>query len=132
MRPASGLLFYLTPLIQEFVGYRRVSTFPIIAKRGTAMPAYLIALRKEAVRNPDAMAEYQRRSREIKASFDMVPRVVYGEVQALEGAPPDGVILLEFPTAEEARAWYDNPEYQDAVPFRQQAADYDMFIVDGL
>jgi len=96
------------------------------------MPAYLIALRKEPVKNPDAMAEYQRRTRAMKTKFDMSPRVVYGDIQSLEGNPPDGMILLEFPTIEEARAWYDNPEYQDALPFRQQAADYDMFIVQGL
>ena len=96
------------------------------------MPAYLIALRKAPVKDPDAMAEYQRRTRAMKTKFDMSPRVVYGDIQSLEGNPPDGMILLEFPTIEEARAWYDNPEYQDALPFRQQAADYDMFIVQGL
>lgn len=96
------------------------------------MPAYLFAIRKEPVKDPDAMAEYQRRTREIKTTFDLIPRVVYGEIQSLEGNTPDGVILLEFPTIEEARAWYENSEYQDAVPFRQQAADYDMFIVQGV
>lgn len=96
------------------------------------MPAYLFALRKEPVRDADAMAEYQRRTRNIKAGFDMVPRIVYGDVQTLEGVAPDGVILLEFPSVEEARDWYNNPEYQDAVPFRQQAADYDVFIVQGV
>ena len=96
------------------------------------MPAYILALRKEPVKDPDAMAEYQRRTREIKTSFDMIPRIIYGDIQSLEGNVPDGVILLEFPTVQAARAWYENPEYQAAVPSRQQAADYDMFIVDGL
>jgi len=96
------------------------------------MPAYIFALRKEPVKNSDAMAEYQRRTREIKTTFDMVPRIIYGDIHRLEGNAPDGVILLEFPTLKEARAWYENPQYQDALPFRQQAADYDMFIVEGL
>jgi uncharacterized protein (DUF1330 family) len=78
------------------------------------------------------MAEYQGRTRNIKANFDMVPRIIYGNIQSLEGKAPDGVILLEFPTVDEARAWYENPEYQEAIPFRQQAADYDVFIVEGL
>ncbi len=95
------------------------------------MPAYLYALRKGPVKDAQAMAEYQRRTRAMTATFDMTPRVVYGEVQVLEGSAPDGVILLEFPTVEEARAWYENPEYQEAIPFRQQAADYDVFIVQG-
>jgi uncharacterized protein (DUF1330 family) len=95
------------------------------------MPAYLLAIRKEPVKDPEAMAEYQRRTREIKASFELTPRVIYGDIQPLEGNAPDGVILLEFPTIDEARAWYENSEYQDAVPFRQRAADYDVFIVQG-
>ncbi len=96
------------------------------------MTAYLFALRREPVRDEDAMAEYQRRAGGMTTSFDMVHRIVYGDVQQLEGKAPDGVILLEFPTVEEARAWYENPEYQDAIPFRQQAADYDVFIVQGV
>lgn len=96
------------------------------------MSAYLFAIRKEPVKDPEAMAEYQRRTREIKTKFDMIPRIIYGDIQSLEGNAPDGVILLEFPTIEEARAWYETREYQDAVPFRQQAADYDMYIVQGM
>lgn len=96
------------------------------------MPAYVIAIRKEPVRDADAMAEYQRRTREARGEFNLVPRVVYGAVEGLEGATPDGVIVIEFPSMEEARAWYHNEDYQAAVPYRQRAADYDMFIVAGL
>jgi uncharacterized protein (DUF1330 family) len=96
------------------------------------MPAFVFALRREPVKDPDAMAEYQRRTREIKTGFELIPRVLYGDIQNLEGNVPDGVVLLEFPTIREARAWYEDKEYQEAVPFRQQAADYDLFIVQGL
>jgi uncharacterized protein (DUF1330 family) len=61
-----------------------------------------------------------------------VPLAVYGDIITLEGEAPDGAIVLEFPTIEDARAWYESPDYQAAIPYRQQAADYDMFIVDGL
>lgn len=96
------------------------------------MPAYLIALRREPVRDAEAMAEYQRRTRAISGDFSLVPRVIYGAVEELEGTAPDGVIVIEFPTMEEARAWYHNEDYQAAVPFRQQAADYDLFLVQGI
>jgi uncharacterized protein (DUF1330 family) len=96
------------------------------------MPAYLIALRKNPVQDADAMAEYQKRTRQLKGDFKMVPRVVYGATEGLEGTSPDGTIVLEFPTMEAARAWYANEEYQAAIPYRQKAADYDIFIVAGL
>ncbi|GIX29740.1 MAG: hypothetical protein KatS3mg124_0212 [Porticoccaceae bacterium] len=41
-------------------------------------------------------------------------------------------MLLEFPSREAALAWYHGEDYQAAVPFRQRAADYDVFIVEGL
>ena len=96
------------------------------------MPAYLIALRESPVRDPEAMAEYQRMNRENKGDFALKPLAVYGATEALEGEAPDGTIVMEFPTVEDAKAWYNNPSYQAAIPFRQKAADYRMFIVEGL
>ncbi len=96
------------------------------------MPAYIISIRKGPVKDQGAMTEYQTRTRQMKATFKMIPRIIYGKTEGLEGTLPDGVVMLEFPTMEEARAWYDNPEYQQAAAFRQKAADYEMFIVEGL
>ena len=95
------------------------------------MPAYIITMRKGPVRDPEAMAEYQKRTRQMTGDFKMVPRVIYGATEGLEGTPPDGTVMLEFPSMEEARAWYNDPQYQEAIPFRQKAADYEMFIVEG-
>lgn len=78
------------------------------------------------------MAEYQRRTRALPSNPALVPLAIYGGITALEGEAPDGAIVLEFPTTEDALGWYQNEDYQAAIPFRQQAADYDMFIVEGL
>ncbi len=96
------------------------------------MPAYIITIRKEPIRDPEAMTEYQRRTREMKGSFTLIPRVIYGAIEGLEGAVPDGVVVLEFPSMEDARDWYNCDAYQAAVPYRQKAADYEVFIVEGL
>lgn len=95
------------------------------------MPAYLIVLRKEPIRNADAMNEYQRRTREINSDIKMTPKVVYGAIECLEGAAPDGVVMLEFASVEEARRWYHNEDYQKALPYRLQAAEHEAFIVEG-
>lgn len=96
------------------------------------MPAYMIFIRDEPVRDEAEMAEYQRINRENAGQFPVKPLVVYGAIEGVEGAAPDGVIMLEFPSVEEARAWYDSPGYQAALPHRKNAADYRAFIVEGL
>ena len=96
------------------------------------LPAYIIAIRKTPVRDADAFSEYQRRTRDMQGDFKLVPRVVYGAITPLEGTAPDGVVVIEFPTLEDARAWYEDGDYQAAIPYRERAADYDMFIVEGL
>lgn len=96
------------------------------------MPAYLIVMREEPIRDADAMAEYQRRTRETVGKHTLKPLVVYGQMEALEGDAPDGVVVIEFPTVEDAKAWYNSPEYQAALPYRLKAAEHRAFIVEGL
>jgi uncharacterized protein (DUF1330 family) len=98
------------------------------------MPAYVILIRDEPVRDPDAMARYQQMNWDNAGRFaeTLTPLVVYGAVDTLEGATPDGVLLLRFDDLEKAKAWYESPEYQAALPHRLQAADYRAFIVEGL
>ena len=96
------------------------------------MTAYVIFFREGPIRDAEAMAEYQRRNRENKGDFKLKPLSVYGALEALEGDAPDGVVLLEFPTVEDAKAWYNSPGYQAAVPYRLKAAAYRAVIVQGL
>ena len=55
-----------------------------------------------------------------------------GATEAVEGKAPDGMIVVEFPTVEDAKAWYNSPGYQAALPHRIKAADYRAMIVQGL
>lgn len=100
------------------------------------MPAYMIATRLGPVRDAAALAEYSRLNREnaatFQAQYNVKPLVVYGAMQAAEGPAPDGIIILQFPSMADARAWYDSPGYQQALPHRQKAADYNVVFVEGL
>ena len=96
------------------------------------MAAYILFIRESAVRDKAEMESYQRINREKPRDPKLTPLVVYGALEALEGNPPDGVVLLQFPTVEDAKAWYNSPGYQAAVPHRLKAADYRAFIVQGL
>src|SRR4051794_33748079 len=83
-------------------------------KRGgsQAMPAYLIVYREGPVRDQAEMDEYHSYTRQMSgADFKLTPLAAYGAVHALEGTPPEAVIMLQFPTVEDAKAWYGNPIY---------------------
>ena len=95
------------------------------------MPAYMIFLRESPLREPAEYAEYQRLGRQNTGDFKITPLSVYGVLEAVEGTPPDGVIILQFPTVADAKAWYTSPGYQAALPHRLKAAAWRSIIVEG-
>ncbi|MVF13475.1 DUF1330 domain-containing protein [Ketobacter sp. MCCC 1A13808] len=96
------------------------------------MPAYIIVMREDSVRDQDALKQYQSLTRQMQTTIKPDPKVVYGNVEALEGDAPDGVVLLEFVSIQEARNWYNSGDYQKALPYRLQAAKHRAFIMEGL
>jgi uncharacterized protein (DUF1330 family) len=55
-----------------------------------------------------------------------------GAAEALEGAPPQRVVVLEFADVAAARRWYASPDYQAAVALRRPAATARFVLVEGL
>ena len=53
-------------------------------------------------------------------------------METLEGEAPDGVVMLEFPTVEDAKAWYFSPGYQAAAQHRKKGAHYRVILVEGI
>ena len=54
-------------------------------------------------------------------------------METLEGdAQPPRTVVLEFPSVEQAKTWYNSPEYQEAVKIRQSVADSELIIVEGV
>jgi uncharacterized protein (DUF1330 family) len=96
------------------------------------MAAYLVFIREGAVRDADAMAEYSKRARAAGGEVKATPLVAYGAIEGVEGEPADGMVIMQFDTVEEAKAWYNRPGYLDAVPHRQKGADYRVMVVQGL
>jgi uncharacterized protein (DUF1330 family) len=92
----------------------------------------MIFLREDPVRDQSAMDTYSQMNRAAPRDPNLKPLVMYGATEAVEGAAPDGMVMLEFPTIEAAKAWYESPGYQAALPYRRQGADYRAFIVQGL
>ncbi len=55
-----------------------------------------------------------------------------GAAEALEGAPPKRIVVLEFADAAAARRWFNSPDYQAATAIRRPAATARFIVVEGL
>ena len=48
------------------------------------------------------------------------------------GDNPDAIVVLEFPSMEQAKAWYNDPEYAPLIKLRQTGSEIDFFVVEGV
>jgi uncharacterized protein (DUF1330 family) len=56
-----------------------------------------------------------------------------GEVQVLEGSwNPNMIVVVEFPSLEQARAWYRSTEYAFALEVHDKALSRNLILVDGV
>jgi uncharacterized protein (DUF1330 family) len=95
------------------------------------MVAFGIFIR-ERTTDAAALAEYGPLARVSMAGHPIKPLVLYGAFEVVEGAPAEGVVVIEFPSMAEAKAWYDSPAYQAAREQRFKGAEYRALIVEGL
>ena len=59
--------------------------------------------------------------------------LVHGpKVQVREGSWPGTIVIIEFPTAERAREWYESPAYQAILPLRTRHIEGDAILVEGV
>jgi uncharacterized protein (DUF1330 family) len=56
-----------------------------------------------------------------------------GAVHTMEGTwAPKRFVLVQFPSVEQAKAWWASPEYAEAKALRQATAESQLIIVEGL
>ncbi len=56
-----------------------------------------------------------------------------GAVETLEGDwSPGRLVILEFPSAERAKAWWASAEYEQAKALRHETARSRMIVVEGV
>ena len=95
------------------------------------MPAYVVV--DIDVRDRDAYERYKQMAGPTVAAYGGRYVVRGGATQTLEGSwAPTRLVILEFPTAEAGRAWWNSPEYRPAKALRQSCAGTDMLLVDGV
>ena len=56
-----------------------------------------------------------------------------GRIEPLEGGwTPERLAIVEFASVEQAKAWYNSPEYAPAKKLREEAARGKLLIVEGV
>jgi uncharacterized protein (DUF1330 family) len=95
------------------------------------MPGYIIA--KVKVTDMDQYKEYTKVTPSTIAKFGGKFLVRGGDVATLEGEElSERVVVLEFPSIDQAKAWYYSPDYRDARKLREGAAQASFYAVDGV
>jgi uncharacterized protein (DUF1330 family) len=97
----------------------------------TNMVAYIVFTR-ERTRDQAELDTYSQRVSATLTGHEVTTRAYYGRQEVLEGAAVEGVVILEFPTFDEAKAWYDSPAYRKVRENRYKGADYRAVIVQGV
>ena len=55
-----------------------------------------------------------------------------GRFETLEGTwPLKRLVVLEFPSVEQAKRWYDSPEYREPKALRFKTATTNLILVEG-
>jgi uncharacterized protein (DUF1330 family) len=95
------------------------------------MPAFVVFIR-ESTSNETEMDVYGNLARVTLAGRSTQPRAFYGKLDVLEGPMFEGAVILEFSSMEEAKSWYQSPEYQAAAEHRKSSSRFRVFIVEGV
>ena len=95
------------------------------------MAAYILV--QVEVTDNACFAQYRTLAEKTVVEFGGRYVVRGGETTVLEGSwQPGRVVVLEFPDAERAKAFYASPSYTKVREVRKGAAKMDMLLVEGL
>ena len=94
------------------------------------MKAYVIV--NVDVKDPTRYADYVKAATQTVAAHGGRYIARGGRAERLEGSVSvKRIVLLEFPSYDHAKGWYDSPEYQAAALIRQGCSSGDLILVEG-
>jgi uncharacterized protein (DUF1330 family) len=95
------------------------------------MSAYVIS--ELEVRDPVAIETYRTIAKEAVLKYGGRYLVRGGAASLIEGMPePKSLVVIEFPSMEDAQAWYRSPEYAEALKVRATALERRLIFVEGV
>ena len=94
------------------------------------MPAYIII--EIEIKDQKMFDEYKKLATDTIALYGGKYLVRGGETEILEGDwIPNRIVILEFPSMDQAKKWYSSEEYAPAMKLRKMSADSDMILAEG-
>ena len=95
------------------------------------MAAYVIG--EIEVTDPATYEDYRRQVLAVVTKYGGKFIARGGKVETLEGGPPARrVVVLEFPSLEQAQKWYRSAEYAPLIALRQRASRGRIIVVEGV
>lgn len=95
----------------------------------TGKPAYYMS--EFELTDPEGIRPYSAAVESTFIPFGGRYVVRGGNVTSLEGEPTKRVIVIAFPSMQQAQAWYDSPRYREIMPIRHKSARSRVFIMEG-
>jgi uncharacterized protein (DUF1330 family) len=95
-----------------------------------APPAYLIA--EIEVTDPDGYKTYQDGVSSVLAASGGRFVVRGGKTVALDGAPPNRIVVIAFDSIEKAQAFRNSTVYKEFVPIRDKSSKFRLFAAEGV
>ena len=84
------------------------------------------------VTDPDSYTPYRDKAPATVTQYGGTYLTRGGDSETMEGdALPPRTVVLEFPSVEAAKAWYNSPEYQEIIGIRHANATGFAQIVEG-
>ena len=84
------------------------------------------------IRDPERYKDYVAATKAPFEKYGATPLARGGAFTELEGTARARNVVLEFPSAQAAIDCYNSPEYQIAAKIRQEAADGELVVVEGI
>ena len=95
------------------------------------MPVYMIA--EIRVKDEKTYVGYREKAPATVEKYGGRYLVRGGQVTSLEGDwQPGRLVVLEFPSMEQFRRWFDSPEYRQIAPIRRSSTESRLIVVEGL
>jgi uncharacterized protein (DUF1330 family) len=95
------------------------------------MKGYMVFTREKTT-DPAELAAYFEKVGATFAGHEVKVLARYGKHEVLEGEATEGVVIVEFPSVEAAKAWYQSPAYTEVRKHREAGSVYRAILVEGV
>jgi uncharacterized protein (DUF1330 family) len=94
------------------------------------MPAYFVYICQEVVDRSELEIYWSKIGPTLEG-YGARSVAAYTPFEQLEGDAVDGAAVVEFPSMELAKTWYNSPAYRAIMHHRQQGARYIGLLMEG-